>query len=92
MTLPTRPEKFLGSEASCGTPPRRRSRAALEAAGFAVTMLPGEGAFYGPKIGFDFRDVLERSWTLATVQIDCAMPERFGLTLRDAGGHRGARR
>jgi threonyl-tRNA synthetase len=43
-------------------------------------VLPGEGAFYGPKIGFDFRDVLERSWTLATVQIDCAMPERFGLT------------
>ena len=38
-----------------------------------------KGAFYGPKIGFDFRDVLERSWTLATVQIDCAMPERFGL-------------
>jgi threonyl-tRNA synthetase len=44
-----------------------------------VAVLPGEGAFYGPKIGFDFRDVLERSWTLATVQIDCAMPERFGL-------------
>jgi threonyl-tRNA synthetase len=45
-----------------------------------VTVLPGEGAFYGPKIGFDFRDVLERSWTLATIQIDCAMPERFGLS------------
>lgn len=44
-----------------------------------MTILPGEGAFYGPKIGFDFRDVLERSWTLATIQIDCAMPERFGL-------------
>ena len=42
-------------------------------------MLPGEGAFYGPKIGFDFRDVLERAWKLATVQLDCAMPERFDL-------------
>src|SRR5262249_22024447 len=52
---------------------------AAEKTGYAVTVLPGEGAFYGPKIGFDFRDVLERSWTLATVQIDCAMPERFGL-------------
>src|SRR5574342_412579 len=50
---------------SCGTRPRRRS---------------GAGAFYGPKIGFAFRDVLERTWTLATVQIDCAMPERFGLS------------
>ncbi len=54
-----------------------------------MTLLPGEGAFYGPKIGFDFRDVLERSWTLATVQIDCAMPERFELALRHAGGQRG---
>src|SRR5205814_1788931 len=78
VTLQTRPEKFLGrielwdaAEAALGR--------ALESAGFTVTVLPGEGAFYGPKIGFDFRDVLERSWTLATVQIDCAMPERFGL-------------
>jgi threonyl-tRNA synthetase len=44
-----------------------------------VRVLPGEGAFYAPKLGFDFRDVLDRSWTLATVQIDCAMPERFEL-------------
>src|SRR5207253_9078803 len=55
-------------------------RGGLEETGYAVTTLPGEGAFYGPKIGFDFKDVLERTWTLATVQIDCAMPERFGLT------------
>jgi threonyl-tRNA synthetase len=54
-------------------------RRVLEHAGYTVTILAGEGAFYGPKIGFDFRDVLERSWTLATVQIDCAMPERFDL-------------
>jgi len=78
VTLQTRPEKFLGrielwdaAEAALGR--------ALERAGFAVTPLPGQGAFYGPKIGFDFKDVLERTWTLATVQIDCAMPERFGL-------------
>jgi len=49
-------------------------------------VLAGQGAFYGPKIGFDFRDVLERSWTLATVQIDCAMPERFTLTYVTAEG------
>ena len=78
VTLQTRPEKFLGSperweaaEASL--------RHALERTGFPVTVLPGEGAFYGPKIGFDFKDVLERTWTLSTIQIDCAMPERFGL-------------
>ncbi|MGZ8423992.1 MAG: threonine--tRNA ligase [Candidatus Binatia bacterium] len=78
VTLQTRPEKFLGrielwDAAEAGL------RRCLEGSGFSVQLLPGEGAFYGPKIGFDFRDVLERSWTLATVQIDCAMPERFGL-------------
>jgi threonyl-tRNA synthetase len=79
VTLQTRPEKFLGTVERWDAAEAALKRA-LEKSGFAVTMLPGEGAFYGPKIGFDFRDVLERSWTLATVQIDCAMPERFGLT------------
>jgi len=78
VTLQTRPEKFLG-RVELWEAAEAALRRVLEQAGYAVTVLPGEGAFYGPKIGFDFRDVLERSWTLATVQIDCAMPERFGL-------------
>jgi threonyl-tRNA synthetase len=78
VTLQTRPEKFLG-RVELWDAAESALRRCLEHAGFAVKVLPGEGAFYGPKIGFDFRDVLERSWTLATVQIDCAMPERFGL-------------
>jgi threonyl-tRNA synthetase len=78
VTLQTRPEKFLG-RIELWDAAEAALRRCLERAGFTVKVLPGEGAFYGPKIGFDFRDVLERSWTLATVQIDCAMPERFGL-------------
>ncbi len=78
VTLQTRPEKFLG-RIELWDAAETALRRVLEQAGYPVTVLPGEGAFYGPKIGFDFRDVLERSWTLATVQIDCAMPERFGL-------------
>jgi threonyl-tRNA synthetase len=85
VTLQTRPEKFLGrvelwdaAEAALGR--------AVERAGHTVVPLPGQGAFYGPKIGFDFKDVLERTWTLATVQIDCAMPERFGLAYVTAEG------
>jgi threonyl-tRNA synthetase len=78
VTLQTRPEKFLG-RVELWEAAEAALRRCLEQAGFTVEVLPGEGAFYGPKIGFDFRDVLERSWTLATVQIDCAMPERFGL-------------
>src|SRR5262249_29339042 len=78
VTLQTRPEKFLGRVELWDAAESALHRA-LERAGFPVTPLPGQGAFYGPKIGFDFRDVLERTWTLATVQMDCAMPERFGL-------------
>lgn len=86
VTLQTRPEKFLG-RIELWDAAEAALRRALEQSGFAVEILPGEGAFYGPKIGFDFRDVLERSWTLATVQIDCAMPERFGLKYVTPEGH-----
>ena len=79
VTVQTRPEKFLGRVELWDAAEASLMRA-LEQAGFAYRVLAGEGAFYGPKIGFDFRDVLERVWTLATVQIDCAMPERFGLS------------
>ena len=78
VTLQTRPERHLGRLELWERAEAALQRA-VESAGYAVSILPGEGAFYGPKIGFDFRDVLERSWTLATIQIDCAMPERFAL-------------
>jgi threonyl-tRNA synthetase len=78
VTLQTRPEKFLGRIELWEAAEAALDRAA-RAAGHDVRVLPGEGAFYAPKLGFDFRDVLDRSWTLATVQIDCAMPERFEL-------------
>ncbi len=85
VTLQTRPEKFLGRIELWDAAEAALKRC-LERAGFTVELLPGEGAFYGPKFGFDFRDVIERSWTLATVQIDCAMPERFGLKYVTAEG------
>ncbi|MBI1817030.1 MAG: threonine--tRNA ligase [Deltaproteobacteria bacterium] len=79
VSLQTRPEKFLG-RVELWDSAEAALRRVVDKLGYPLTVLAGEGAFYGPKIGFDFRDVLERSWTLATVQIDCAMPERFGLT------------
>jgi len=78
VTLQTRPEKFLG-RIELWDAAEAALHDALVRTGFTPKVLPGEGAFYGPKIGFDFRDVIERPWTLATVQVDCAMPERFGL-------------
>src|SRR4030095_14483051 len=75
VTLQTRPEKFLG-RIELWEAAEAALRRCLEESGFSVKVLPGEGAFYGPKIGFDFRDVLERSLTLAAVEPGCAMRER----------------
>lgn len=55
-------------------------RAALERSGRPFEVAAGEGAFYGPKIDFHFRDAIGRSWQLTTVQCDFALPERFDLT------------
>src|SRR5437870_8980220 len=85
VTLQTRPEKFPG-RVELWEAAEAALRRALERAGDAVTVLAGQGAFYGRQIGFDVREGPERSWTLATVQIDCAMPERFGLRYVTAEG------
>src|SRR6185369_6087503 len=61
VSIQTRPEKFLGRVELWNDAEAALRRAAAKTS-YPVTELPGEGAFYGPKIGFDFRDVLERSW------------------------------
>jgi len=78
VAVETRPEKFLG-EPALWDDAERTLQEGLRRAGFDFTLSPGDGAFYGPKIAFNFRDALKRSWTLSTIQIDCAMPDRFGI-------------
>ena len=53
-------------------------RSALRACGLTWEELPGEGAFYGPKIEYHLKDSLGRSWQVGTVQIDPSMPVRLG--------------
>lgn len=53
-------------------------RSALRASGLDWIELPGEGAFYGPKIEFHIRDAIGRSWQCGTVQVDFSMPGRLG--------------
>jgi threonyl-tRNA synthetase len=55
-------------------------RGALERSARPFEVAAGEGAFYGPKIDFHFRDAIGRSWQLTTVQCDFALPERFDLS------------
>jgi len=51
---------------------------AAEAAGVALDVDPGEGAFYGPKLDFSVRDAIGRVWQLGTLQLDYVLPERLG--------------
>ncbi|HET9819922.1 MAG TPA: threonine--tRNA ligase [Rhodanobacteraceae bacterium] len=53
-------------------------REALRKAGAKWRELPGEGAFYGPKIEYHLRDAIGRDWQLGTMQVDFSMPGRLG--------------
>jgi len=88
VRVSTRPEKFLGDPADWDLAEKDLIES-VERAGYECGIKEGEGVFYGPKVEFDFEDVLGRAWTLATVQIDMAMPGRFGLryTGRDGRDH-----
>jgi len=78
VELSTRPEKFMGDEKLWDA-----AETALEAAmknrKMKFKINKGDGAFYGPKIDFHMKDSLERSWQLATIQVDFQMPQRFDL-------------
>jgi threonyl-tRNA synthetase len=52
---------------------------ALDKSGLPYELAEGEGAFYGPKVDFDFRDAIGRLWQLTTVQCDFGLPERFAM-------------
>ena len=78
MSVSTRPAEFLG-EAADWEVAERELIGAVERAGYGCGVKAGDAAFYGPKVECDFRDVLGRSWTLATLQLDMAMPGRFEL-------------
>ncbi|MFT4435265.1 threonine--tRNA ligase [Caballeronia sp. 15715] len=53
-------------------------REALTACGLTWEELPGEGAFYGPKVEYHIKDALGRSWQCGTLQLDMVLPERLG--------------
>jgi threonyl-tRNA synthetase len=72
-----RPEKRLGSDETWDQA-EQALRSAIEGAGLAYTMNPGEGAFYGPKLEFVLRDALGRDWQCGTLQLDFQLPGRLG--------------
>jgi threonyl-tRNA synthetase len=78
VELSTRPLKRMGAESVWDQAEGALSKA-LEAAGQAYKVNPGDGAFYGPKIDFHLKDSIGRTHQCGTVQLDFQMPERFGL-------------
>jgi threonyl-tRNA synthetase len=78
VAVSTRPEEFSGDPSEWDIAGQQLVEA-VKRAGYACSIKPGEAAFYGPKIECDFRDVMGRAWTLATLQVDVSMPARFGL-------------
>ena len=78
VKLALRPDKRIGSDADWDMSEGALAEG-LRRAGLPFENLPGEGAFYGPKVEFHVQDALKRSWQLGTIQYDPNLPERFEL-------------
>ena len=85
IELSTRPDKYIGSEASWAHA-EAALRQAMTARGLRFAVHEGDGAFYGPKIDVKIKDAIGRSWQCGTIQCDFALPERFDLTYAGADG------
>lgn len=79
VKLSTRPEKRVGSDEIWDKAEQALAHV-LQSKGIEFQYLPGEGAFYGPKIEFTLHDCLDRAWQCGTVQLDFSMPARLGAT------------
>lgn len=77
LRLSTRPEKRVGSD-ELWDKSELALKQALQSNGMPWELLPGEGAFYGPKIEFSLKDCMGRIQQCGTIQVDFSMPERLG--------------
>jgi len=76
---PDNKDKYIGTDENW----EKAERAIIEAAqekNLQTTVVPGEAAFYGPKLDFMVKDALGRKWQLGTIQVDYNLPERFDLS------------
>ncbi|MCC6213768.1 MAG: threonine--tRNA ligase [Polyangiaceae bacterium] len=89
VKLALRPEQRVGTDELWDRAEQVLEQVLTET-GVPFEKLPGEGAFYGPKLEFHVTDAIGRSWQLGTIQLDYALPERFGLEYvgTDGAAHR----
>ena len=85
--LSTRPPKRVGSDEAWDKSEKALADA-LDAKGLPWEELPGEGAFYGPKIEFSLKDCIGRVWQCGTMQVDFSMPGRLDASYIDEHGER----
>ena len=85
--LSTRPEKRIGTEESWDFAEKALAEG-LRASGCDFEYLPGEGAFYGPKIEYTLKDALGRPWQCGTIQVDPNLPERLDAEFVGEDGNR----
>jgi len=85
--LSTRPEKRVGSDESWDKSEKALADA-LDAKGLDWKELPGEGAFYGPKIEFSLKDCIGRVWQCGTMQVDFSMPSRLDASYVSESGEK----
>ncbi len=76
IKLSLRPEQRAGSD-EIWDKAEQGLRDALTACGVTWEELPGEGAFYGPKVEYHIKDAIGRSWQCGTIQLDFVLPERL---------------
>lgn len=77
IKIALRPENRIGSDETWDRA-EETLRSALRACDVSWEELPGEGAFYGPKIEYHLKDSLGRPWQVGTMQVDFSMPGRLG--------------
>lgn len=87
IKIALRPEKRIGSD-EVWDRAEDALRSALKSCGVEWQELPGEGAFYGPKIEYHMKDCLGREWQVGTMQVDFMMPERLGAQYVTEEGQR----
>jgi threonyl-tRNA synthetase len=87
LKIALRPDKRIGGD-DVWDRAEDALRAALHSAGVQWEELPGEGAFYGPKIEYHMKDSIGRAWQVGTMQVDFQMPERLGAEYVDEHSQR----
>ena len=87
VKVATRPELRAGSDETW-TRAEATLEAAVKATGLDYDVLPGEGAFYGPKIEFHLRDAIGRAWQCGTLQLDYILPELLDASYIGEDGER----